>query len=163
MCRDLWLLHVSSLERGPPSEPWRRTYLGEEPGDTDSEDDSSNYSLHKKGKEKGERQGSDAKDYESDEESSDGIDALLEELSSSSSSPDESPQLPSDQHVEPQKTDLGSSESKKFNAKKRRKRYASDKNHVRLQEFEKPAMNITLLWVGCWILRIPVMGRDFIK
>ncbi|PPQ94027.1 hypothetical protein CVT25_009875 [Psilocybe cyanescens] len=140
ICRDLWALNLALLPDPPPAEPYhhaQETRVGPE-GDA---------SAAKQGSDSGsedendnEKKNSSDDDEEGEEEEEDAeLEALMEENSDlSSSSEDETGQI---------RQDAGKPK------KKAKGRFG----------YESPLSTIAVLVVACWMMRIPVMYRDFTR
>ncbi|KAF8316894.1 hypothetical protein DL93DRAFT_2134848 [Clavulina sp. PMI_390] len=159
ICRDLWLLHLSSLERPPPSKPWRRVYLHEEdevveeivgdgnPSEGDDSDHSTSFASGSKRKGKSRSSSSSSSTDDTDTARND-IEALLEELSD-----DQTQGSHGDQD---NAEDPGSSTK---NKKKRRKAW----DPSRQKKYETLLSTIAILYVGCCVIKVPVTAMDFIQ
>lgn len=156
ICRDLWLLNLSTLDRPPPSEPWKRVVLGEhlDGGSGDGKDpiaksisgqhvDAGTRSAKDVSTADRPESGSDSEEEESDSRRAE-IENLLRELS------------------DPESEHSGISQQQEAEVQKvgRKKRITISEP---LKPNESPMVNIAILYVACCVMRIPVICTDFIK
>jgi RNA polymerase I-specific transcription initiation factor RRN7 len=155
VCRDIWALHLSLLPDPPPAEPFYHAQENRTEGETgkasletmttkeesnlpreseDSDDSTGSVTGDKNGKSEVEED-DDEDEVEEDPE----LEALMRENSELSSSSSE------DEKASP----IG-------NPRKKGKK----KGH---SSVESPVSTIAVLVVACWMLRIPVMLRDFTR
>ena len=158
ICRDLWLLNLSVLDRPPPSEPWKQMVLGEHHdrglGDEDnpiakvisSQDGTGGTGNATKGASTTHHHPGSGSDSEESDSRIAEIDDLLDELSDL-----ESERSDIDQQQEPESLEL----------KGKKKRIAVTEHP--LKPNESPMVNIAILHAACCIMRVPVICMDFIR
>lgn len=149
-------MHLSALDRPPPSQPWRRVFLGENgqevaanaSNESDWEDENSS---RDKGRARADDDNSanNSTDSEGDADSEQAkFDALLEELSNS--------EYPSSDHES-----LGRQDNDPAQPQKARRR--AQNTELRQRKYETLLSTVAILYVACCIMRIPVTSMDFIR
>ncbi|KAF8605152.1 hypothetical protein BDV93DRAFT_572689 [Ceratobasidium sp. AG-I] len=141
ICRTMWLLALEILPQAPPPEPW--IYAQTEQDQQEEEEEKEKQpveTLDIPKEEQGQSSDTDGADDEAGNESQ--IEHELEELMREAS------------------TTESDSGSKKGDAAQGRKAYGRDTRH---NLYNSAAMNISILVLTCWWLRIPVMYSDFIN
>jgi RNA polymerase I-specific transcription initiation factor RRN7 len=140
VCRDVWALHLSFLPEPVPAKP---------SGQTQRVDEAKNATPPVGGPEK---------------EKQDAVEKSEEEGSSSSSSSDENDDpflkaLMRENSESPSSSDTSEVEDEDPKLSANKKEGLSRKQ---LRRYEGPRSTISVLMLACWIMRVPVMYRDFI-
>jgi len=142
VCRDIWALHLSTLPHAISPEPLLHRQDGEHEPSSPIKRSSEPEPVHMGRSQDVEAEGSDSESVaslSSEEEEDPELEALLEQLSASSSDDDLGP-------------DLSSAPTKQTQPTRKARGV-----------YELPANNIAVLILGCWNLRIPITFRDFTK
>lgn len=165
ICRTLWLLALEILPQAPPPEPWVHAQTEQDQREEEEED---------------EEEKSKRKELECfldtanclpcriEEQPVETSDVLKDEQGQSSDMEDADDEAGNESQIEHELEELmreastteSDSGSKKADVTKGRKAYGRDTRH---NLYDSAAMNISILVLTCWWLRIPVMYSDFIK
>ncbi|KDQ12748.1 hypothetical protein BOTBODRAFT_112506 [Botryobasidium botryosum FD-172 SS1] len=158
LCRDIWSLHLALLSKPPPPEPY--FYAREQRGEHDSP--KSTQSL-----EGNETRGNDGHDTDTDIQGEAGDTAEANLHSFMSEILGENPAALSDAKKNLDKlareieSSAGSEDAEgEDDGEEREERQWQGKRWQR-NDFERPAANIAVLVLACWMMRLPVVYMDF--
>jgi RNA polymerase I-specific transcription initiation factor RRN7 len=145
LCRDIWALHLSLLPEPPPE------FDSHEPGDDSAEGD-------------GGHKVKEAKQTPIDEHSDVGGNKEADATAGSSSEGDEDPELAELMRENSELSSSSSDEGEGDPATRAALSTVRKASSARVtMRYQKPSSAIAVLMLACWMMRVPVLYRDFIR